>query len=119
MRLYITSGIANKGFSSLRNSVPYLKVCNGGCGCSPPSLTGHTAKRYAQTKNGNESENKGQSGDNRRLKSHRERPSCAAQKVLKERDYKNGEPPRGYVVHHVKPLAEGGKDTGDNLDIGP
>ena len=54
MRLYITSGIANKGFSSLQNSVPYLKVCNGGCGCSPPSLTGHTAKRYAQTKNGNE-----------------------------------------------------------------
>jgi len=32
-------------------------------------------------------------------------------KILESRGYKNGEPPRGYEVHHIKPLSEGGKDT--------
>ncbi|MDD5489630.1 MAG: HNH endonuclease signature motif containing protein [Candidatus Moranbacteria bacterium] len=38
-------------------------------------------------------------------------------KILEKRGYKNGEPPRGYEVHHIKPLAEGGKDTPKNLRV--
>ena len=37
------------------------------------------------------------------------------QKILEKRGYKNGKPPRRYEVHHIKPLAEGGKDTPKNL----
>ena len=39
------------------------------------------------------------------------------QKILEKRGYKDGKPPRGYEVHHVKPLAEGGKDTPKNLRV--
>jgi len=38
-------------------------------------------------------------------------------KILIERGYKNGEPPRGYEVHHIKPLAQGGKDTPKNIKV--
>lgn len=38
-------------------------------------------------------------------------------KILEKRGYKDGKPPRGYEVHHVKPLAEGGKDTPKNLRV--
>ncbi|MFZ5365152.1 MAG: HNH endonuclease signature motif containing protein [Patescibacteria group bacterium] len=38
-------------------------------------------------------------------------------KILEKRGYKNGEPPRGYEVHHIKPLAEGGKDTPKNIRV--
>ena len=38
-------------------------------------------------------------------------------KILENRGYKDGKPPRGYEVHHVKPLAEGGKDTPKNLRV--
>ena len=38
-------------------------------------------------------------------------------KILKDRGYKDGEPPRGYDVHHIKPLAEGGKDTPGNIRV--
>lgn len=37
--------------------------------------------------------------------------------ILVKRGYKDGEPPRGYVVHHVKPLGEGGKDTPKNIRV--
>jgi len=39
------------------------------------------------------------------------------QKILEKRGYKNGEPPKGYEVHHVKPLARGGKDTPKNIRV--
>ena len=38
-------------------------------------------------------------------------------KILENRGYKGGKPPRGSEVHHVKPLAEGGKDTPKNLRV--
>ena len=38
-------------------------------------------------------------------------------KILEKRGYKNGEAPRGYEVHHIKPLAEGGKDTPKNIRV--
>ena len=37
--------------------------------------------------------------------------------ILKKRGYKNGELPRGKEVHHIKPLAKGGKDTPKNLIV--
>lgn len=38
-------------------------------------------------------------------------------KILIKRGYKDGEPPRGYRVHHIKPLEEGGKDTPKNIRV--
>lgn len=38
-------------------------------------------------------------------------------RVLENRGYKDGEIPRGYEVHHIKPLAGGGKDTPGNLRV--
>lgn len=41
------------------------------------------------------------------------------QKVLQNRGYKDGEAPRGWETHHIKPLAEGGKDTSKNIMVIP
>lgn len=41
------------------------------------------------------------------------------QKILEKRGYEDGEPPRGWQVHHIVPLAEGGKDTPKNLRVIP
>jgi len=38
-------------------------------------------------------------------------------KILLKRGYKDGKPPRGYEVHHIKPLEEGGKDTPKNIRV--
>lgn len=38
-------------------------------------------------------------------------------RVLEKRGYKDGNAPRGHEVHHVKPLAEGGKDTSGNIIV--
>jgi hypothetical protein len=38
-------------------------------------------------------------------------------KILIKRGYKDGKPPRGYDVHHIKPLEEGGKDTPKNIRV--
>lgn len=38
-------------------------------------------------------------------------------RILIKRGYKDGEPPRGYEVHHVKPVAEGGKETSKNIRV--
>lgn len=38
-------------------------------------------------------------------------------KILIKRGYKDGNPPRGYQAHHIKPLAEGGKDTPSNIRV--
>jgi len=37
--------------------------------------------------------------------------------ILEDRGYKNGEAPRGWEVHHIKPLIEGGKDTRKNIIV--
>jgi len=39
------------------------------------------------------------------------------QKILEKRGYKNGEPPRGWEVHHIKPIVKGGKDTLKNIIV--
>lgn len=41
------------------------------------------------------------------------------QKILENRGYKDGNPPRGWEVHHIIPLAEGGKDTRKNIRVIP
>lgn len=41
------------------------------------------------------------------------------EKILEKRGYKDGKPPRGREVHHIKPLAEGGKDTPGNIRVIP
>ncbi len=38
-------------------------------------------------------------------------------KILEQRGYKDGKPPRGYEAHHIKPLAAGGKDTPENIRV--
>lgn len=38
-------------------------------------------------------------------------------KILIKRGYKDGNAPRGYEVHHIKPLEEGGKDTPGNIHV--
>ena len=38
-------------------------------------------------------------------------------KILEDRGYKGGKPPKGYEAHHIKPLAEGGKDTPKNIRV--
>lgn len=40
-------------------------------------------------------------------------------KILIKRGYKKGQPPRGREVHHIKPLAKGGKDTSKNIRVIP
>jgi hypothetical protein len=40
-------------------------------------------------------------------------------KILEKRGYKNGEPPKGWETHHIKPLVKGGKDTSKNLVVIP
>ena len=37
--------------------------------------------------------------------------------ILKQRGYKGGKAPPGYQANHIKPLAEGGKDTPDNIRV--
>ena len=38
-------------------------------------------------------------------------------KILIERGYKDGTPPRGYEAHHIKPLEEGGNVTRSNIRV--
>lgn len=38
-------------------------------------------------------------------------------KILIRRGYKDGKSPRGYEIHHIKPLEEGGKDTPKNIKV--
>jgi 5-methylcytosine-specific restriction endonuclease McrA len=38
-------------------------------------------------------------------------------KILLQRRYKDGKPPKGYEVHHIIPLEEGGKDTSKNIRV--
>lgn len=38
-------------------------------------------------------------------------------RILIKRGYKDCTPPRGYEVHHIRPLEEGGKDTPRNIRV--
>lgn len=38
-------------------------------------------------------------------------------KILINRGYKDGKPPRGYELHHVKPRKSGGKETPKNIRV--
>ena len=38
-------------------------------------------------------------------------------KILIKRGYKDGNTPRGYETHHIKPVEEGGKDTPRNIRV--
>lgn len=39
------------------------------------------------------------------------------EKILEKRGYPDGKPPYGHEVHHIKPLAEDGKDTPKNIIV--
>ena len=47
----------------------------------------------------------------------READEKKIKKILEQRGYKGGKAPRGSEVHHIKPLAEGGKDTRENIRV--
>lgn len=46
-----------------------------------------------------------------------ERSPKKVKEVLKEKGYEEGKLPKGKELHHVKPLAEGGKTTPKNIRI--
>jgi len=47
----------------------------------------------------------------------KEREPEKIQKVLKQKGYKDGKLPKGKELHHVKPVAEGGKTTPKNTRV--
>ena len=47
----------------------------------------------------------------------KERSPVKLQKVLEQKGYPNGKIPKGKVVHHVRPVAEGGKTTKKNIRV--
>ena len=49
----------------------------------------------------------------------RNRDPAKIRKILKKRGYKKGKSPKGKVVHHIKPLRKGGKDTPKNIRVIP
>ena len=38
-------------------------------------------------------------------------------KILEKRGYKDGEAPRGYEIHHIVPVEDGGKETAKNIRV--
>jgi len=49
----------------------------------------------------------------------KERSPEKIQKVLKKKGYPEGKLPKGKVLHHIKPVAEGGKTTPKNTRVIP
>ena len=47
----------------------------------------------------------------------KERDPKKVRKVIKQKGYKSGKLPKGKVLHHVKPVAEGGKTTKKNTRV--
>jgi len=47
----------------------------------------------------------------------KERNPKKVEKVLEEKGYKSGKLPKGKELHHIKPIAEGGKTTLRNIRI--
>lgn len=50
-------------------------------------------------------------------KKQKQRDPKKIEKVLKEKGYKSGELPRGKELHHIIPVAEGGKTTKRNTRV--
>lgn len=46
-----------------------------------------------------------------------ERSRKKLQRVLKQKGYPSGKVPKGKVVHHIKPVADGGKTTKKNIRV--
>lgn len=53
------------------------------------------------------------------MSSRTKRNPTKIKRILKRRGYKGGKPPKGKVVHHIKPKAKGGKDTLKNIRVIP
>lgn len=49
----------------------------------------------------------------------KERDSKKIEKVIREKGHLSGKLPKGKVLHHVKPVADGGKTTNRNTRIVP
>jgi len=49
----------------------------------------------------------------------KERSPEKIQKVLKQKGYPEGKLPKGKVLHHIKPVVEGGKTTPKNTRVIP
>jgi len=47
----------------------------------------------------------------------KERSQIKLQRVLKQKGYSGGKAPSGKVAHHVKPVADGGKTTKQNIRV--
>lgn len=52
-----------------------------------------------------------------KTKLKKERSPIKVKKVLKEKGYGEGKLPRGKELHHIKPVAEGGKTTPKNTRV--
>jgi len=52
-----------------------------------------------------------------KAKVKKERSPTKVKKVLKEKGYKKGKLQRGKELHHIKPVAEGGKTTPKNTRV--
>ncbi|MCK4665792.1 hypothetical protein KAU33_03540 [Candidatus Dependentiae bacterium] len=49
----------------------------------------------------------------------KERSPAKVKKVIKQKGHKSGKLPKGKELHHVKPVAEGGKTTKKNTRVVP
>ena len=49
----------------------------------------------------------------------KERDPQKVEKVIKQKGYPSGKLPKGKVLHHVKPVIEGGKTTKGNTRVIP
>ena len=47
----------------------------------------------------------------------KERSSKKVKKIIKQKGYSSGKLPKGKELHHVKPVAEGGKTTKKNTRV--
>lgn len=45
------------------------------------------------------------------------RDPAKIKKILEKRGYKGGKTPKGKEVHHIKPIAKGGKNTQKNIKV--
>jgi len=52
-----------------------------------------------------------------KTKIKKERSPTKVKKVLEKKGYKEGKIPKGKELHHVKPVAEGGKTTPKNTRV--
>ena len=52
-----------------------------------------------------------------KAKVKKERSPIKVKKVLKEKGYKRGKLQKGKELHHIKPIAEGGKTTPKNTRV--